>query len=48
MTAPRQFHWFTDFRFKPLTVQFSDASTGMITSRLWNFGDAQTSTQQNQ
>ncbi len=29
---------------KPLTVQFTDASTGQITSRSWNFGDGQTST----
>jgi len=32
---------------KPLTVQFTDASTGSINSRSWNFGDGQTSTQQN-
>ncbi|MGI0014074.1 MAG: PKD domain-containing protein, partial [Nitrososphaera sp.] len=32
---------------KPLTVQFADASTGVITSRSWNFGDGQTSSQQN-
>jgi len=31
----------------PLVVQFSDASTGSITSWLWNFGDGQTSTEQN-
>ncbi|MGH7596462.1 MAG: PKD domain-containing protein, partial [bacterium] len=29
---------------KPLAVQFTDASTGQITSRSWNFGDGQTST----
>jgi PKD repeat protein len=27
-----------------MTVQFTDASTGTITSRLWNFGDGATST----
>lgn len=31
----------------PLTVQFTDASTGTITSRSWNFGDGGTSTAQN-
>jgi len=31
----------------PLAVQFSDASTGSISSWLWNFGDGQTSTEQN-
>ncbi len=30
----------------PLAVTFSDASTGNITSWLWNFGDGSTSTQQ--
>jgi PKD repeat protein len=29
---------------KPLTVQFSDKSVGVITVRSWNFGDGQTST----
>jgi PKD repeat protein len=28
----------------PLTVSFTDASTGTITNRLWNFGDSATST----
>jgi len=28
----------------PLTVAFTDASTGVITSRLWDFGDGTTST----
>ncbi|MCP4257455.1 MAG: PKD domain-containing protein [Planctomycetes bacterium] len=31
----------------PLVVQFTGTSTGDITSRLWNFGDGTTSTQQN-
>ena len=31
----------------PLVVQFTDTSTGNITSRLWNFGDGTTSMQQN-
>lgn len=31
----------------PLTVQFSDLSTGQITSWLWNFGDGSSSAQQN-
>jgi len=31
----------------PLTVQFTDTSTGNITSRLWNFGDGTTSTERN-
>jgi serine protease len=31
----------------PLVVQFTDTSTGHVTSRLWNFGDGSTSTQQN-
>ena len=31
----------------PLTVQFSDLSTGTITSRLWDFGDGQSSTEKN-
>jgi PKD repeat protein len=33
--------------YKPLTVQFTDSSTGSITSRAWTFGDGGTSTQQN-
>lgn len=31
----------------PLTVNFTDTSTGTITNREWNFGDGQTSIQQN-
>ncbi|MBZ0293710.1 MAG: PKD domain-containing protein [Anaerolineae bacterium] len=31
----------------PLTIQFTDRSTGNITSREWNFGDGETSTQPN-
>ncbi|MCP4259490.1 MAG: S8 family serine peptidase [Planctomycetes bacterium] len=31
----------------PLVVQFTDASTGHISSRLWDFGDGTTSTEQN-
>jgi len=31
---------------KPLDVQFTDASSGTITSRLWSFGDGVTSTEQ--
>ncbi len=31
----------------PLVVQFTDKSTGHISSRLWNFGDGKTSTEQN-
>jgi PKD repeat protein len=31
----------------PLTVQFTDSSSGYIESRLWNFGDGTTSTEQN-
>jgi PKD repeat protein len=31
----------------PLTVKFTDQSTGDITSWLWNFGDGSTSTEQN-
>ncbi|MDX1994989.1 MAG: PKD domain-containing protein [bacterium] len=31
----------------PLTVQFTNQSTGQITSFLWNFGDGTTSTEQN-
>jgi PKD repeat protein len=30
----------------PLTVQFSDTSTGNVTGRLWDFGDGQTSEEQ--
>jgi uncharacterized delta-60 repeat protein len=33
--------------YRPLTVQFTDASTGNITSRSWSFGDGGTSTAQN-
>jgi PKD repeat protein len=33
--------------YRPLTVQFTDGSTGTITSRSWTFGDGGTSTQQN-
>ncbi|MBN2413751.1 PKD domain-containing protein [candidate division KSB1 bacterium] len=32
---------------KPLTVKFTDTSTGIITSRYWNFGDGSTSEEQN-
>jgi len=31
----------------PLVVQFTDTSSGYIESRLWNFGDGTTSTEQN-
>ena len=31
----------------PLIVQFTDSSSGYIESRLWNFGDGATSTEQN-
>ena len=31
----------------PLTVQFTDTSTGRPTSWLWDFGDKNTSTDQN-
>jgi serine protease len=31
----------------PLVVQFTDTSTGHVSSRLWNFGDGSTSTEQN-
>ena len=31
----------------PLSVQFTDASTGTVTSRSWDFGDGGTSTEQN-
>jgi hypothetical protein len=31
----------------PLTVHFTDLSTGLITSHLWNFGDGGTATEQN-
>jgi PKD repeat protein len=31
----------------PLTVQFTDESTGNVTAWLWNFGDGNTSTEQN-
>ena len=31
----------------PLTVQFTDQSTGKITSWFWDFGDGETSTEQN-
>lgn len=31
----------------PLTAQFTDTSTGQVTSRLWNFGDGRISRQQN-
>lgn len=31
----------------PLTINFTDLSTGHITSRLWDFGDGNSSTQQN-
>ncbi|MFH1076379.1 MAG: PKD domain-containing protein [Pseudomonadota bacterium] len=30
-----------------LTVQFADTSTGTVTTRLWNFGDGKTSSEQN-
>ena len=33
--------------YAPLSVSFTDNSTGTISSRLWNFGDGQTSTIQN-
>ena len=33
--------------FAPLTVNFTDTSTGTITSRSWTFGDGGTSTEQN-
>ncbi|MHC1727329.1 MAG: PKD domain-containing protein [Syntrophobacteraceae bacterium] len=33
--------------FAPLLVQFTDASTGSVTGWLWNFGDEQTSSDQN-
>lgn len=33
--------------YAPLSVQFSNQSTGNITSYLWNFGDGNTSTQEN-
>ncbi len=32
---------------EPLTVNFTDQSTGVVTGWLWNFGDASTSTLQN-
>ncbi len=32
---------------KPLTVQFSDSSTGAINTWAWDFGDGQTSSEQN-
>jgi PKD repeat protein len=32
---------------KPLTVNFSDQSTGNVSSRTWSFGDSGTSTEQN-
>ncbi|MCZ3365336.1 MULTISPECIES: PKD domain-containing protein [Methanobacterium] len=32
---------------KPLTIQFKDTSTGLVTSWLWDFGDGTTSTQKN-
>jgi PKD repeat protein len=35
------------FGYTPLTVQFTDASTGPVTSRSWVFGDGGTSTSQN-
>jgi len=31
----------------PLTVNFTNLSTGVITANLWNFGDGQTSTEKN-
>jgi PKD repeat protein len=31
----------------PLVVQFTDATTGHVSSRLWDFGDGTTSTEQN-
>jgi PKD repeat protein len=33
--------------YAPLTVEFTDLSTGQITSWLWNFGDGTTSTEHN-
>jgi PKD repeat protein len=33
--------------YRPLTVQFTDGSSGSITSRSWTFGDGGTSTAQN-
>jgi len=33
--------------FKPLTVNFTNTSTGSVTAWSWNFGDSGTSTQQN-
>lgn len=35
------------FGDSPLTVNFSDQSTGQISSWLWDFGDGETSTEQN-
>ena len=32
---------------RPLIVQFSDSSSGIITDWLWDFGDSETSTEQN-
>lgn len=31
----------------PITVEFTDESNGVITSRLWDFGDGETSTEEN-
>ncbi len=31
----------------PLTIQFTDTSTGIVNSRIWNFGNGNTSTDQN-
>ncbi|MFA4928260.1 MAG: PKD domain-containing protein [Patulibacter sp.] len=35
------------YDFSPMTVSFTDTSTGDVISRLWNFGDGNTSTLQN-
>jgi PKD repeat protein len=41
------FTWSTIQTKAPYVVQFTDTSTGTITSRVWDFGDGETSTDEN-
>ncbi|MBI2303735.1 MAG: PKD domain-containing protein [Chloroflexi bacterium] len=47
VTADANFIGFPTSGRVPLTVQFTDTTTGTVNSRLWSFGDGGTSTTQN-